>query len=144
MTRSVVEPFSNVHEYIVYFQEFPQIFFETLDGGEESNEVTTVYPGGGGHHRKISGPSAIGQVTVAKSRQPVTDSPIEAWSRQWQRGIRQPLTLVKEGVNAAGVPTGEKIIYRNCARVTVTYPTVQKGGAEAAQLQVVVEPEDIA
>lgn len=135
--------FFAAHNQLVWLAEYPGIFFQTLSGGEMSNEATATYPGGGGPQVVVVGPSTVGQLTLSKAYDPVRDAPLDAWSAAWQRGALQRVTVVKQPVTPEGVPTGARTTYVRCARVSYKTPDLAKGSAEVANLEITLQPEDV-
>lgn len=131
------------HNQIVWISEYPGIFFEQVSGGEMSNDTSTTYPGGGGPHVVVSGPSSVGQLSLSKAYDPVRDAPLDAWAAAWQRGVLQRLTVVKQPVTPEGIPMGAPVTYIRCARISYKRPDLQKGSSEAAQLEITLQPEDV-
>lgn len=132
--------FRSSHRQVAFFREFPQISFTSVSGGAESNEVNQVFPGGSNIPVNVEGPTTIEQVTLQKPWDSIKDSPLVTWSRQWSAGIKRPLTLVVQPVSAAGIPDGAAETYLACSRVSFKRPDVERGGADAGMLEIVVQP----
>lgn len=138
-----IDTFHAQHDYVCWFAEFPASKFQTVSGGELSAESTQQFPGGGGPHRNVDGPTRVGQITIGKGLDHVVDQPLKTWARAWKNGVRVKLTLIKQPVNAAGLPNGEPETYVRCSLVNFGFPDVNKGAAEAATLSIIVQPEDL-
>lgn len=136
----MTDNFRSTHRFIAYFAQFPDIKFTGKTGGEESNEVNQVFPGGSNVPVNVEGPTTTGQVTLSKPWDAVKDVPILAWNRRWSKGVKLPLTLIVQPVSAAGIPDGGPDTYVGCSRVSVTPPELSRGGGEEAMLEVVVQP----
>lgn len=137
-------PLRSQAEYIVSIAEFPGIYFQQMTGGARSNEVTRVHPGGRpGSTKNIYGRSSVEDITITKSYDPVTDLKLLAWDKAWSRGVRRPLTIVKQPVTAAGIPDGPPETYLRCGRVNFTPPDTATESAEDATLSITLAPEDV-
>ena len=134
--------FRSQHEYISYFVEFPGSKFTSVTGGDVQNDVTQQFPGGSGPPENIDGQTTVAQLTLSKPYDTIKDQPILQWSRLWSAGAKTPLTLIKQPVNAAGVPVGEAETFLQCARVSLKTPDVNKGSSDTAMLEVTVQPTD--
>lgn len=132
--------FRSQHGFVAYFAQFPNIKFTNVSGGEESNEVNQVFPGGTNVPVNIDGPPTVGQVTATKPWDSISDTALEVWSRNWSAGIKLPLTLIIQPVTAAGIPDGGPETYNGCSRVSFKRPDVSRGSAEEAMLEIVVQP----
>jgi len=132
--------FRSSHGFIAYFSQFPQIKFTSVAGGGESNEVSQVFPGGSETPVNVEGPTTIEQLTLQKPWDAIRDVPLEAWSRNWSNGIKLPLTLIKQPVNAAGIPDGGPETFTGCSRVSFKRPDAERGGSESAMMELVVQP----
>lgn len=142
---SIQDDFHSQHEYLAFFQEFPQIRFTAVSGGDAQTEGNKVFPGGSQTPRNVDGPTQITDVTISKPAEDVVDAPLRAWAAAWKRGIRQQLTLVVLRVGPTGLPLpgAPARTYLRCSHRTTTHPTVERGGATVATLQMVVAPEDM-
>ena len=139
-----LDRYSSQHDALVYFQEFPGIFFTTKEGGEPQNEVTQQHPGGGGAPENITGPTTVTAVTVTKPREAAVDGAIIAWAKAWDRGVRRELTLIVQPVTSEGLPLGAPDVYKGCAKTTLTPRSVTKGSAEASMLSIAIQPRYLA
>ncbi|MEM1347990.1 MAG: phage tail protein [Myxococcota bacterium] len=131
------------HRYKVWINEFPAIFFTTLSGGDTTTEVTQVHPGNREFPVNIPGPVTIEQLTLGKPYDSIKDNALIAWARAWDRGVQVPVTVVKQAVNAAGIPDGPRTSFLRCAKVTLNEPDVGRGSAEAAMLELTLQPEQV-
>lgn len=138
-----INAFRARHRFKVWCPQFPGVFFTELTGGNASNEVTQVHPGNRNAPVNVNGPVSFEQITVRKPYDAVADAPILAWSRAYDRGVELALTVIKQPVNAAGLPDGPQTSYLRCARVSFNEPEVGRGSAEAATLEIVLQPEQI-
>ena len=139
-----INDFSAQHDALIYFQEFPGIFFTSKEGGDSQNDVTQTFPGGGGPPVNVSGPTTITPVTVSKPMDPIVDAPLKAWARAWDLGVRQELTLVVQPTTSEGLPVGEPDIHIGCAKTTVTRANATKGSAETRTFSISVQPRSMA
>lgn len=137
--------FYTTHDMRVWFLEIPTVYFTTKTGGTSQNEVTQVFPGGDNIPVNVPGPVTVEQVTLGKPHDPVMDRALLAWAQQWDRGNRRKLTLVCQPVSAAGVPVPGSVptTYYGCSKVSIKMPDIGRGSAEAAMIEVVVQPESM-
>lgn len=141
---SVQDNFHSQHEYLAYFAEFPNIRFTAVSGGDLQTEGNKVFPGGSQTPRNVDGPTQVTDVTISKPAEDVVDAPLRAWANAWKNGARVQLTLVVLRVDSTGLPLpgAPARTYLRCSHRTLTSPTVERGGATVATLQLVVAPED--
>jgi len=125
----------------IYIEEFPQILFTSKAGGESTNEVTQVFPGGRGAPKNVHGSPTTGQITLTKPHDPVADAPLFLWNRAWQSGIQRKLNVTVQPINAAGVPIGAPQKFRGCSRTSFRGPDFTRGTSEAATVEIVLQPE---
>ena len=132
------------HEYVAYFQEFPQIRFTSVSGGDRTTEGNKVFPGGSQTPRNVDGPTTVSDLTLGKPAEDIQDAPLRAWCSAWSRGQRRQLTLVVLRVDAAGlpIPGAAARTYLRCSHRSDAAPTVERGGATVATFQIVVSPEE--
>jgi len=136
----LLNTFHNQGAYVCYFVEFPQSKFTQKSGGEETNDVTQVHPGGGGDPVNVEGRTTVGQVTLQKPYDLILDGPLNQWSRLWSQGIKKPLTLIVQPVTSQGIPLGEPDVYVGCSRQSFKHPDVQTDSSSAAMLEITVQP----
>lgn len=141
---SIQDQFHTQHEYLAYFQEFPQIRFTGVSGGGRTTEGNKVFPGGSQTARNVDGPTSIADVTLSKPAEDVVDAPLRAWCAAWGRGIRRQLTLVvmRVGPSGAPLPGAPARTYLRCSHRSDEAPTVERGGSTVATFQLTVAPED--
>lgn len=137
--------FYTTHDMRVFFTQFATVLWTTKTGGTSQGEVTQVFPGGGSAPVNVPGPRTVEAVTLGKPHDPVVDRALLAWAQAWDRGQRRPLTLVCQPVDAAGVPIPGAIptTYYSCAKVSLKMPDVGRGSADAAMIELVVQPESM-
>lgn len=128
--------------YLITVLEFPGIFWTEFSGGEASNDTTLQHVGGFGPPQVISGPASTGQITLTKPRDHVEDIPIQIWDKAYDRGIQQPLTVTVIPTTPAGVPIGPSMTWRGSKRVSCTFENPSKGSADAATVQLVLQPRE--
>jgi len=138
-----IDTFHAQHDYVSWFVEFPASKFTSVTGGNITGDNTQQFPGGGGPPKNIDGPTRIGQVTASKPLDHIVDGGLKTWARAWHNGIRVKLTLIKQPVNAAGLPNGEPVTYSRCSLVDFAFPDVNKGSAEASVMTIIVQPETL-
>lgn len=141
---SIQDNFHTQHEYVGYFQEFPQIRFTSVSGGDLQTEGNKVFPGGSQTARNVDGPTQVTDLTLSKPAEDVVDAPLRAWAAAWARGARTQLTFVVLRVDSTGLPLpgAPARTYLRCSHRTLTSPTLERGGATVATLSLVVSPED--
>ena len=86
------------------------------------------------------GPTTIGQVSLQKPYDLIRDIPLELWSAAWSKGVKVPLTLIIQPVNAMGIPEGKADTFTGCSRVSFKKPEVTRGSADEAMLEMVLQP----
>lgn len=135
--------FSAQGNFLVFFAEFPASLFTEMSGGEVQRDSNLQHPGGLGGPVEIQGPTTVGQVTLQKPYDAVVDALLEAWATAYNNGIPLRLKLIKQPVLSDGVPLpgGKPDTYLSCGLVRWKKPDVRKGSAEAAMLEIVVQPE---
>lgn len=134
--------YSAEHDFMVYFLEYPLAQFTDMSGGEVSRTVTTQHPGGFGSPVPIDGPPEVKEITLVKPYDSIVDAPLEAWATAYNQGLKIYLTLAKVPVMSDGapLPSGKVDTFLECHLVRFKKPDVKRGSAEAAKLEVVVQP----
>jgi hypothetical protein len=136
--------FISEHDSVIYFTQFPGVFFTDLSGGEDRRDVGLAHTGVNGEPPEpIDGPSEVGQVTVMKPYDPVRDAPLDAWAAAYRRGIKLRITCVKQPTTSEGVPFGKPDTYLKCSLVSYKRPNVRKGSSETAMLEIVLQPSTL-
>lgn len=128
--------------FLIFFREFPGVFFATKSGGAVQRTVTQRQPAGPGFGGPVNvpGPTTVSAVTVTKDYDTVRDTALEVWAKQWDLGVHVELTLVVQPVTVAGVPDGKPDTYAGCALVEFSKPDVDRQGGGVAVLSIQVQP----
>ncbi len=129
-------------QYLVYFQEFPGVFFNSKSGGTIQRTVTQRQQAGPnfGGPVNVAGPTSVGQITVTKDYDDFRDKALELWALGWANGVQLELTLVVQPMSASGVPSGKQDRYEGCALVEFNKPDVDRQGGSVAELSLTVQP----
>jgi hypothetical protein len=127
--------------FLVYFAEFPGIYFNSKSGGTVERAITQRQSAGmPGKPVNVAGRTTVGQITLTKDYDAIRDFPLELWSKQWALGIEVELTLVVQPVTAMGIPEGAADMYNGCALVSLQKPDTDRQGGGVAELTIVVQP----
>lgn len=127
--------------FVIYFAEYPTIFFNSKSGGAAERTVTQRQPAGRfGGPVNVPGPTAVGQVSLTKDYDAIRDMPLEIWNKQWTQGIHIELTLIVQPVNATGIPDGKPDTYEGCALLSFQKPDTDRQGGGVAELTLTIQP----
>ena len=141
----VTQPnYSSQHNRLIRFAEFPQILFNTKEGGEIQTETTQQHPGGSGPPVTVDGPTTVTPITVTKPYDPIVDKPLVILAKARSRGVKRLLTLLDDSVDAAGVLSGDKLVYMECTITSFVPPATSKGSAEAGMISITIQPRYLA
>lgn len=137
--------FHTTHNYLVTSPDLPGVKFSSLTGGAVTVEGVKVWPGGSESPRNVDGQASVEDITIGKPHDPVADVVVKAWVAGWKNGTaRRKITIVKQLVNAAGLPDpspGSTETYRNCSFRNYTPPSLERGTANAAMIMLTLSPE---
>ena len=127
--------------FLVYFAEYPTIFFNGKDGGVAEHANTQRHSAGAfGGPVNVPGRTTISQVTLTKDYDAIKDMPLELWNKGWSSGVQIELTLIVQPVTAAGIPDGKADTYEGCALISFQKPNANRQGGEVAELSITVQP----
>jgi hypothetical protein len=127
--------------FLVYFAEYPTIFFNSKSGGTVEHAVTQRHSAGAfGGPVNVSGRTTVGQLTLTKDYDAIRDMPLEVWNKAWSNGVHAELTCIVQPVSAAGIPDGKADTYEGCALVSFNKPDSDRQGGGVAELTITVQP----
>lgn len=139
------EVYSSESEFLVWFVEFPSIFWTECEGGSTSREQSEVFPGGVVPGTvTVEGPTSYEEVTVRAPFDPFTFAQLLTFVAAYDRGVKRKLTLVKQPVLADGtaIPGGKTTTWLRCSLKSFTEGSARKGSSEVQMAEMVVKPEE--
>ena len=135
--------YASQSDALIYISEFPDVVFQTLSGGGSTTANSTVNPGGRTRGSvTVNGPTTIDAITISKAYDVGADRSVIRFLKDWDRGRRAKVTVVRQPVNADGTANGEPDSFVRCSVNTWDNSAADSSSAEARMLTISFQPED--